>query len=75
MAESMPLLIAAQIRRKCLKKLKEAKAYCPGTAVTMDQLKLDWLEKRHLKILIKKKKVVETGDGRYYVEGQDKNHC
>jgi len=41
MAESMPLLLVARIRRECLNKLKEAKALSPETAVTMDQLKLD----------------------------------
>jgi len=75
MAGSTLLMVAAQIRRKCIRKLKEAKAISPETAVTEGRLKLDWLEKRHFKMLIKEKKVCKTEDDRYYVECKDDKHC
>jgi hypothetical protein len=54
MTESMLLIVATKIRRRCIEKLKKAKALSPETAVTMDELNLDWLEKRHFKRLSKK---------------------
>jgi hypothetical protein len=75
MTESMLLVVATTVRRRCIEKLKEAKALSPETAVAMDKLKLDWLEKRHFKRLAQEGKIKKTEDGRYYMECKDGKHC
>jgi hypothetical protein len=75
MVESMGLLIGASIEEEVLRKLKEAKA-SPENPVDPEKLKLTRIEKNHLKLLVKRKIVAKTHEGRYYIiKCQDKKHC
>lgn len=71
----MGLIVAAQIRKNCRRKIKEANARSPETAVLIDQLRLTSWEMKHLSNLIKEKLVGKTEDGRVFVVCKDDKHC
>jgi hypothetical protein len=58
---------------KSFKKLKEAGAFSPETAVTPEQVGVT--SKYMLNDLIRYKNVKRTEEGRYYVPCKDGKHC
>lgn len=54
-------------KKRCLKKLKDKKAFTPETAINLDEVGIKWHEENALKELHEMGTVKKTEDDRYYI--------